>query len=311
MDRRGRIPVGTAVELVGSRRREQVCTGTLHGDLPDPRFRFNLLFVQHDAPFPLHGHEYSELVVVLDGRAVHRTTLGTHPIEAGDVFVVNGDVRHAFDAPAELRLANVQYDPRQFLSGHADLERLPGFHALFDLEPRSGRPPRLRLAPAQLAHVVALLRGLEEELRGRVDGRETVLRSTFLLLVAFLSRLYGDVRPAEPGPVARFAPVLAHARRHFREPLDIPDLARLAHLSPSQFQRSFKREFGLTPVRFLARLRVEEACALLRNPRLKLADVARDCGFGSPSFFSTQFKRFTGMSPREFRRRPEALRALP
>jgi AraC-like DNA-binding protein/mannose-6-phosphate isomerase-like protein (cupin superfamily) len=292
--------IGETTQLIGATRRAQRCSGTYRGDIPDPRFRFNVLFVEHDGPFPMHGHEYAELVVVLGGSGVHRTDRGTYPIQAGDVFVVNGSGRHGFPTARSLRLCNVQFDPRQFFRNPADLGRMMGFHALFDLEPRSG-PPHLRLTASQLAFVEGQLRSIEEEFRGAREGRQTAVRGSFLLLVTHLARLYGA--GAGPGPVSRMASVLAYARTHFRGPVRVETLARIAHLSPSQFRRVFRRTFRLSPARYLARLRIEEACELLKDSRAKLSAVAREAGFGSAAFFSTRFRRLTGLSPREYRRR--------
>lgn len=298
--------IGEATQFVGKERRAQVCTGTYRGDFPDPRFRFNILFVEHTAPFPMHSHEYSELVVVLEGRSTHRTDREDYPIAAGDVFVINGTQRHGFPDPEGLRLCNVQFDPAQLLAGQRDLERMMGYHALFDLEPRSRLQRRLRLTPPQLAQVQALLRTIEEEFRSSAEGRETVIRSTFLLLVAFLSRFYGDARKADPSPVARMANVVAYTRRHFHEPIRVATLSRMAHLSASQFQRAFKQAFHTTPHRLIRQLRIEHGCELLKDSGQKIAAIAEATGFGSAAFFSTEFKRFTGMTPREYRRRHAA-----
>ena len=51
----------------------------------------------------------------------------------------------------------------------------------------------------------------------------------------------------------------------FREPLDVPTLARAAHLSPAHFSREFRRAFGVTPYRYLLTRRLERAAALLRG----------------------------------------------
>lgn len=298
--------IGTATELVGQDRRVQKCTGTYRGDLPDPQFRFNVLFVQHDESFPMHDHEYSELVFVLEGRAIHGTDLEQYPVAQGDVFVVNRPTRHGFTDPAGLKLCNVQYDPAMFLSGQRELARMMGFHALFDLEPRWPQPaehrPRLRLTPAQLAEAMGLVHGMADEFRGRAEGRETMIRSLFVQLATLLSRLYSAARRKSPTPVARLANALAYARTHFREPIRIAQLAKISCLSPSQFQRAFKRAFRMTPVRMVNEIRVDEARELLRDETHDIAGVARETGFASASFFSTQFRRITGMTPSEYRK---------
>lgn len=298
--------IGRAAQRVGGRDRVQVCTGTYRGDLPDPRLRFNLMFVRHDRPFPLHGHEYSELVIVLGGRSAHHTDVEDYPIAAGDVFVVNRPHRHGFPDPERLELCNVQFDPRRFFDGERDLQEMMGFHALFDLEPRWRQSrrfrQRLRLSPAQLAEIHGLLRSIDGEFRSRAEGRATSVRSLFLFLVARLARLYAEARRKSPTPVARLASAMAYARSHLSEPLRIRTLARITRLSPSQFQRAFRKAYDTSPVQKIAELRIEEARELLRDPAHDIGSVARETGFASPSFFSTQFKRRTGLTPREYRR---------
>ena len=297
--------IGRAVQTVGGVEQVQTCTGTVRGDLPDPKLRFNILFVRHDEPFPFHGHEYSELVIVLGGRSGHRTDVEDFPIGAGDVFVINRPHRHGFPNPERLELCNLQFDPKVFFAGQRDLATMMGFHALFDLEPRWKQSrrfrQRLRLSGPQLDRVRGLLRSIEREFRGTAEGRATAVRSLFLLLATELARSYAEARRKSPTPVARLADALAYARRHLAEPLRIRTLARISQLSPSQFERAFRKAYDTTPVRKINEFRIEEAREYLQDPGRDIAAIARDTGFASPSFFSTQFKRFTGMTPRDYR----------
>lgn len=89
--------------------------------------------------------------------------------------------------------------------------------------------------------------------------------------------------------------------RHYAEPLDVPGLARIAHLSASQFGRTFKDVFGETPYRYLQRRRIERAMSLLRQTDLPVTDVAREVGFESLGSFSATFGRVVGRPPSEFR----------
>ena len=86
------------------------------------------------------------------------------------------------------------------------------------------------------------------------------------------------------------------------EPLRVGTLARLSRLSPSQFQRAFRKAYDTTPVRKINEFRIEEAREYLEDPSRDIAAIARETGFASASFFSTQFKRFTGLTPREYRK---------
>jgi AraC-like DNA-binding protein len=87
----------------------------------------------------------------------------------------------------------------------------------------------------------------------------------------------------------------------YREPLDVPTLARAAHLSPAHFSREFRRTFGETPHRYLLTRRMERAAALLRTTDRSVADVCLTVGLTSVGSFTTAFGRTFGVSPTAYR----------
>jgi len=101
--------------------------------------------------------------------------------------------------------------------------------------------------------------------------------------------------------------------RTYAQPLDIPELARIAIVSEAHFIRTFKDTFGETPHRYLQRRRVERSMFLLRETDRSVTDICLDVGFGSLGTFSRTFKEIVGQSPREYRERVEAkpVRAVP
>ena len=94
--------------------------------------------------------------------------------------------------------------------------------------------------------------------------------------------------------------------RTFAQPLDIPTLARIAHVSEAHFIRTFRATFGETPHRYLQRRRVERAMFLLRATDGRVTDVCFDVGFNSLGTFSRTFRDIVGESPTEYRRRVQA-----
>jgi AraC-like DNA-binding protein len=101
--------------------------------------------------------------------------------------------------------------------------------------------------------------------------------------------------------------------RAYASPLDVPALARSAHVSEAHFSRSFRAAFGQTPHQYLLSRRMERAKALLRRAELSVTDVCVAVGFSSLGSFSTQFRRFVGVSPTTYRERgePEDLSRVP
>src|SRR3989442_15602884 len=105
-----------------------------------------------------------------------------------------------------------------------------------------------------------------------------------------------------PVPAARHllrAKDLVDAR--YREPLDVPALARAARLSPAHFSREFRRAFGESPHQYLLTRRLERAAALLRNTDRSVADVCLSVGLRSVGSFTTSFGRTFGLSPTAYR----------
>src|SRR5881397_3126857 len=87
----------------------------------------------------------------------------------------------------------------------------------------------------------------------------------------------------------------------YREPLDVPSLARAAHLSPAHFSREFRREFGETPHQYLLTRRLERAAALLRNTDRSVVEICLAVGLRSVGSFTTSFGRAYGLTPTAYR----------
>jgi transcriptional regulator GlxA family with amidase domain len=99
--------------------------------------------------------------------------------------------------------------------------------------------------------------------------------------------------------------------RRYAEPLDVPTLARLAHVSEAHFIRTFRATFGETPHRYLQRRRVERAMFLLRETDLSVSEICLEVGFASLGSFGRTFREIVGESPTTYRSEAADLRAVP
>jgi len=101
---------------------------------------------------------------------------------------------------------------------------------------------------------------------------------------------------------ARLASVAQYVRDHLDQKIHIVQLAKLANLSQSQLERTFKAVLNMSPIQFVQKMRLEHAIRLLANHKLTVTQISLNCGYGDHSAFSRQFKQFTGMSPVSFRK---------
>ncbi|MFA5204224.1 MAG: helix-turn-helix domain-containing protein [Lentisphaeria bacterium] len=259
--------------------------------------------------YPAHAHDYVEIVIVLEGSALHRIDQRAYRLAAGDVYVLRGNTVHAFeDASDDFRIANLMYLPDKVCFPQPLLQQLPGYQALFVLEParrlEGGFKSRLRLDAFSLKNLLAGLRLMAEEYAARSPGYDSLLQARLLELVVTLSRAY---EKSDGGGgrhrLLRIGEAVAWLEGHYLERLSVPELARRATLSERQFLRVFRRLYGCSPVEQILKLRIRHACGLLRSGRVSVAAAARASGFTDSNYFSKQFRRETGMPPREFLRR--------
>ena len=94
---------------------------------------------------------------------------------------------------------------------------------------------------------------------------------------------------------------LQYMEDHLSEPQTLEEIAGAAAYSPGYFSPLFRKEFGLPPIQYLLKRRLEQAQFLLASGNLPIGEISRKVGFTDPLYFSRQFKKMTGMSPREYR----------
>ena len=91
------------------------------------------------------------------------------------------------------------------------------------------------------------------------------------------------------------------ARLH--QPLSLRDLVEFSRLSPSTVGRLFRERLQMTPVAWIMRLKMERAQMLFRTRRLSVNEVGEQVGFSDPYYFSKCFKKASGLSPRDYRKK--------
>jgi two-component system response regulator YesN len=97
-----------------------------------------------------------------------------------------------------------------------------------------------------------------------------------------------------------------YIEQHYTDPdLSLNDVATQVNLSPSYFSTVFSRETEETFKEYLTNLRLEKAKDLLRMTSLKSFEISAQIGFNDPHYFSTVFKKHTGLSPQKFRLRAD------
>jgi AraC-like DNA-binding protein len=105
----------------------------------------------------------------------------------------------------------------------------------------------------------------------------------------------------------RIANIHEYLMNNYREEVDLKALADKVNMAEGSLCRFFKQNMGLTIFEYLNKIKVEFACKLLMDPDLNILEVCLDSGFNNLSHFNKQFKKTTGVTPREYRKRFKGL----
>jgi len=111
-------------------------------------------------------------------------------------------------------------------------------------------------------------------------------------------REYAKRKPAE----TVCSKALYYMKAHLEEPINLEALSAEVHLDKSYFVRLFRETYGQTPIQLLIRLRMELACDLITGTDLPIGQIAQQCGYTSPSYFSAEYKKHYGVTPAMHRR---------
>jgi len=257
----------------------------------------------------LHDHEFSELAVAYGGNGEHFDGEGRLSVlSRGDAFIVGRGQSHRYGAVDGLLLVNVLFEPSSLPMPFLDACAMPGFHLLFRAI-RGGAFPEgskgidvFKLEEEPLREVLQEIAGLERELAGRLPGRQFAAVSRFMRICVVLSRSISDTRLSARRTGQGVAAAMDYLHKRFDGPVEIAKLASACNMSMSTLLRSFKRANGCAPKEYLLRLRVNCASELLLTTDLDIGEAGLRSGFEDANYFSREFKRATGLSPRSYRR---------
>jgi len=272
----------------------------------DERLPLRVVRMREQGAGRIHAHRFSELVLVHRGSALHVLGEDAWPIRRGDVFVIAGAQRHGYRDTRRLRISNLLFEPLERWLPVFDLADLPGYQALFGVEParRFAAGARVRLGEAAMRRSESQVDAIERELRGRGPGWRAAAAQQWLALVTRLARAYDQHQPGADDLDAHMAELLSWCECHCCEPIAASSLQARSGMSPSTLLRSFKRAVGMSPTDYILAARLRRACQLMRASTRSITDIALSCGFNDSNYFARCFRSRFQMSPSAYRRLP-------
>lgn len=254
--------------------------------------------------FKAHTHDFSELVIILSGTALHIVNGCEYHLKPGDTFIIHKDVNHGYMNVDGLVYANIMYESA-IIQNLTDLKKLRGFQALFYIEPYYRRDQsfncKLTLTSSQLKKAKALIDVLIEESRLKVEGHKAMLSSYFTALIILLSRCYAENENEDNKKILQIAEAITYIEQNFLSNIALTQLSEMAHVSSRHFVRVFKKNYGRTPLDYAIHLRLDYAAKLIKETNLSISDIALESGFNDHNYFTRQFHKVYGIPPTRYR----------
>ncbi|KFX02071.1 helix-turn-helix domain-containing protein [Pectobacterium carotovorum] len=252
---------------------------------------------RHPQPvFPLHHHDFDELVIVWRGNGLHLWNDVPYRITRGDMFYVSANDRHSYESVHELELDNILYI-RNRLTLSADWQALlPGGEL-----PQSQR--YWCLGSEGMDTLREKVDALSQECM-KSDALSLQLSEALLLQIALLAARYRHTPNSPQLADAHQLDMLMNAlRASIAAPFRFEAFCEQHHFSARSLRARFKEQTGMSVPHYLRQLRLCKAMELLRYDLQTIGDVAALCGFEDSNYFSVVFHQAFGVSPSAYRQR--------
>ena len=239
----------------------------------------------------LHTHPFTELFYVVDGKGEFNIQGQRFPVKANDFVIINPQVEHTeLSSPDE---------PLEYI--------VLGINGLSfsNLTPVSegGHPFSFFNLRDEQKDILRYLNAMVQEATSQSMSYELVCHNLLeILLIKILRHQHFDLEVGKQSKAPKDISFIKHyLETYYHESIQLEDLASMTHLSRFYISHSFKKEIGMSPMEYLIDIRIKESKILLRTTNYSISQVADIVGFTTPTYFSKQFRKSTGISPTDYR----------
>ncbi|MBQ8111323.1 MAG: helix-turn-helix transcriptional regulator [Clostridia bacterium] len=265
------------------------------GDLPLAYYPVDMHHERYR--MPMHWHRESELIRIRQGQLALYIDDHEATARAGDLMLIAEGVIHGGE-PEDCVYECVVFDAAMLLGVDACARSLKGVLGRSILMPEAAIKSDAALHGAMDRLFGYCEAGVSENAPGIVGalyelfGAMTRLRASALL----------DTPSSRFGQKAeQLKPALEYIETHYSQAISLETLARLTGMSPKYFCRFFRTIVHRSPIDYVNYYRVECASHFLSSGDMTVAEIAQHCGYNDSSFFIKQFRKYKGLTPKQYR----------
>lgn len=252
-----------------------------------------------------HCHDSTEIMYVMSGncRIELKASRSDKPdsiaLKKGEFIVLNANTDHRLLVEDKCRMLNIEFN-------QADrIEQLPSLKKLSE-EDKALRgllsEPKPYVVLRDPEDVYYNMRSLVLELDRNGGEGETMAQLLLSQLLIRIGRLRSEAAGREALPMEPYVrQAIEYLHQNYDRDIQVKDVAASVNLHPGYLQRIFKARSGRTLSEYLTELRIKKAKMLLHQTDIPVSDISEYVGVGSRQYFHALFKKYTGLTPVEFR----------
>ena len=257
---------------------------------------------------PFHSHPELELVYIKEsfGKRIVGNSVAT--FESGDMVFLGSDIPHVWlndelyyqeKNNLKAKAIVVYFNKDIFGPAFYEMKEAQKINALFNRGSRglsiNGKTNK------QIAKKLEKLVNKKdfEIIIGLLEILSILSESTDLTFVN--SEAYSPVKNQNTND--RLSDVFIFIKEHYKEDISLIEISKIANLTPTSFCRMFKLKAKKSFVEYLNEIRVANACKFIMESDMGMAEIAYECGFKTASNFNRIFKKSTGTTPKEYKKK--------
>lgn len=259
-----------------------------------------------------HRHNFIEVSYVVEGTAVHTIQGISYSVKKGNVVIVDYDTPHTFSFDPEQDGPFLTYDllftPDFFNTSGMNKSEFYSlaspylFSSLF--KEFDDHYVLHHLIKTNTKEFQELFSNIYREYTAREKGSQTIIRAYLVELIIKLFRELDRQRPEFTNSHQKLVEqAINYMQENYKAHINLDDIVSGIFLSKDYFRQIFKKATGASISAYIQDLRISEACRLLETTDANSAEIARESGFNDIKFFYQTFKKATGLTPAEYRKK--------
>lgn len=255
-----------------------------------------------------HTHDYFQVYYVLKGGLTHHLENQSSRLVHGDTFIIPPARTHYVSPDDNAVFYSFSFTP-EFVNEQNISSRLArNFLNLLQTDTKNPLHPKITLNANDVFQVENIFSQLLKEFTDKSLGYNETVCSYTVILLTLLARNYFENEQAHP--VSYFEDdkqfvmhCIDYVEENFTDKLLLCEICKRFGISKSNFCALFKKITGYSFNSFVNRRRIKQATTLI-NGGYKIDTIAGLCGYNDFSTFYRNFKKITGVSPKDFKSRP-------